>query len=186
MTMVQADNTTTPRGRLWSIGVAVGMVLIVGLLLLGYDYDGGSNKATLLVGQKAPALRTKTLADAGGDFSKITSYRYPDERMYQYSLDEALKTGKPILLEFATPGHCTVCDVQLQQLKSLATKYESKVIFLHMDQYQNPEAFIAYKVKGDPWTFMIDAQGVVRAKQPGRMLYGELELMIGRALGERS
>lgn len=184
--MAQADNGAASRGKLWPIGIAVGMVLIVGLILLGYDYDGGSNKATLLVGQKAPALRTKTLADVGGDFSRITSYRYPDERMYQYSLDEALKTGKPILLEFATPGHCTVCDVQLQQLKSLAVKYESKVIFMHMDQYQNPEAFIAYKVKGDPWTFMIDSAGIVSGKQPGRMLYGELELMIGRALGERS
>ena len=186
MTMIaQADNSAS-KGKLWSIVVTIGMVLFVGLILLGYDYDGGSNKATLLVGQKAPALRTKTLADVGGDFSRITSYRYPDERMYQYSLDEALKTGKPILLEFATPGHCTVCDVQLQQLKSLATKYEPRVIFMHMDQYQNPEAFMAYKVKGDPWTFMIDGKGIVRGKQPGRMLYGEFELMIGRALGERS
>lgn len=184
--IVEVDNSSPARGKMWSVVVALGMALFVGVILLGYDYDGGSNKATLLVGQKAPALRTKTLADVGGDFSKITSYRYPDERMYQYSLDEALKTGKPILLEFATPGHCTVCDVQLQQLKSLATKYEPKVIFMHMDQYQNPEAFIAYKVKGDPWTFMIDGNGIVQLKQPGRMLYGELELAIGRALGERS
>ncbi len=183
--IVQADDSVS-KGKLWSAGVAIGIVLFVGVILLGYDYDGGSNKASLLVGQKAPMLRTKTLADVGGDFSKITSYRYPDERMYQYSLDAALKTGKPILLEFATPGHCTVCDVQLQQLKSLATKYNSKVIFIHMDQYQNPEAFIAYKVKGDPWTFMIDGKGIVQFKQPGRMLYGELELAIGRALGERS
>ena len=184
MTMIaQADNSAS-KGKLWSIVVTIGMVLFVGLILLGYN--PGNNKDTLLVGEKAPALRTKTLADVGGDFSRITSYRYPDERMYQYSLDEALKTGKPILLEFATPGHCTVCDVQLQQLKSLATKYEPRVIFMHMDQYQNPEAFMAYKVKGDPWTFMIDAEGIVRGKQPGRMLYGEFELMIGRALGERS
>ncbi len=184
MTMIaQADNSAS-KGKLWSIVVAIGIVLFVGLIVLGYN--PGNNKDTLLVGQKAPALRTKTLADVGGDFSRITSYRYPDERMYQYSLDEALKTGKPILLEFATPGHCTVCDVQLQQLKSLATKYEPRVIFMHMDQYQNPEAFMAYKVKGDPWTFMIDGEGIVRAKQPGRMLYGEFELMIGRALGERS
>ena len=184
MTMIAQAVNSASKGKLWSIAVTIGMVLFVGLILLGYN--PGNNKDTLLVGEKAPALRTKTLADVGGDFSRITSYRYPDERMYQYSLDEALKTGKPILLEFATPGHCTVCDVQLQQLKSLATKYEPRVIFMHMDQYQNPEAFMAYKVKGDPWTFMIDGEGIVRAKQPGRMLYGEFELMIGRALGERS
>lgn len=166
------------RGRAWPVVVA----LLAGVLLAGCG--AGNNKENLVVGDKAPLLRTKTLADVGGDFSRITSYRYPDERMYQYSLDEALKTGKPILLEFATPGHCTVCDVQLQMLKSLANKYESKMIFMHMDQYQNPEAFIAYRVKGDPWTFMIDGKGVVQFKQPGRMLYGELDLAIGRTLGE--
>jgi len=161
-------------------GTSIACALFVGLMLAGCD--GGNNKDTLLVGQKAPSLRTKTLADVGGDFSKITSYRQPDERMYQYSIDEALKTGKPIVLEFATPGHCTVCDVQLQMLKSLLTKYESQVLFLHMDQYQNTEAFIAFHVKGDPWTFVIDKDGVVRSKHPGRMLYGELEAAITRVL----
>lgn len=140
------------------------------------------NQSTLSVGERAPAVKTKTLSDVGGDFSRITSYRYPDERMYQVSLDEALKSGKPILLEFATPGHCTVCDKQLQILKALVTEYQDRVIFLHMDQYQNPEAFKAFKVMGDPWTFMIDAKNVVTFKQAGRMLYGEFDAAIQAAL----
>lgn len=138
--------------------------------------------SSLKEGSKAPVIQTKTLADVGGDFSRITTYRYPDERMYQYSLDEALKQGKPIVLEFATPGHCTVCDVQLQMLKAMLAKYESDVIFLHMDQYQNPGAFIAFKVRGDPWTFVIDRDGVVRFKRAGRMLYGELDAVVARVL----
>lgn len=129
-------------------------------------------------GSLAPKLATKTLADVGGDMSKITTYRQPDARMYQYSLDEALALGKPIVLEFATPGHCTVCDGQLQILKALLEKYQNQVLFLHMDQYQNPQAFRAYRVMGDPWTFFIDAKGVVRQTRPGRMLYGEMELSI--------
>jgi thiol-disulfide isomerase/thioredoxin len=127
------------------------------------------------VGQVAPSIRTKTLADVGGDISRITTYRYPDERMYKWSLDDALKQGKPIVLEFATPGHCTVCDNQLQMIKGLLSKYDQDVIFLHMDQYKNPEAFKAFRVLGDPWTFVIDAQGTVRMKQAGKMLYGELD-----------
>jgi len=138
--------------------------------------------SSLKEGAKAPVIQTKTLADVGGDFSRITTYRYPDERMYQYSLDDALRQGKPIVLEFATPGHCTVCDVQLQMLKAMLAKYQGNVIFLHMDQYQNPGAFKAFKVKGDPWTFIIDKEGIVRYKQPGRMLYGELDGVISRVL----
>ncbi len=154
--------------RFWSI-------LLITLLLAACGGQGAVS-----VGSKAPSVRTKTLADVGGDLSRITTYRYPDKRMYQYSLDQALATGKPILLEFATPGHCTVCDKQLQMVKGLMEKYEGKVLFLHMDQYQNPEAFVAFHVIGDPWTFVIDGNQVVRYKQAGRMLYGELDAVLSR------
>jgi len=153
------------------------------LVLLSATAGCLSKDASVKVGEMAPSIKTKTLADVGGDFSLITSYRYPDERMYQLSLDEALRAGRPIVLEFATPGHCTVCDKQLQMLKALLDKYEDDVIFLHMDQYQNPEAFKAFKVIGDPWTFVIDEGGVVRYKQPGRVLYNELDRILGKVLG---
>lgn len=156
---------------------AVGVFVVA--LLAGC---GAQPEGSMKVGATAPPVKTKTLADVDGDFSRITSYRYPDERMYQYSLDDALKTGKPILLEFATPGHCTVCDKQLQMLKGLLAEYDQDVIFLHMDQYQNPEAFKAFRVMGDPWTFMIDQDNKVVFKQAGRMLYGELDRVIKRTL----
>ena len=71
-----------------------------------------------------------------------------------------------------------MCDKQLQMLKALLTKYEDQVIFLHMDQYQNPQAFKAFGVIGDPWTYVIDEAQTVRFKQAGRMLYGELDMII--------
>ncbi len=159
-------------------------LLVVSLLVGLLAACVGPPEGSLQVGSVAPQVKTKTLADVGGDFSRITSYRYPDERMYQYSLDDALELGKPILLEFATPGHCTVCDKQLQMLKGIMEEYGSEIIFLHMDQYQNPEAFTAYKVMGDPWTFIIDADRVVRYKQAGRVLYGELDLKFKEILNK--
>jgi hypothetical protein len=134
------------------------------------------------VGTAAPRIHTKTLADVGGDFTKITTYRQPDARMYQYSLDKALTMNKTIVLEFATPGHCTVCDDQLTILKALLNKYDKQVIFMHMDQYENPEAYVAYDVKGDPWTFVIDNKGIVRYQMAGRVLYGELNSEIKKVL----
>jgi len=143
---------------------------------------GGASKGMLQKGALAPSLPTKTLADVGGDMSKMTTYRQPDARMYQYSLDKALALGKPIVLEFATPGHCTVCDGQLQIMKALMEKYQTQVLFLHMDQYQNPQAFKAYRVMGDPWTFFINDKGIVSGVQPGRMLHGEMEAGITKIL----
>jgi len=158
------------------------IILIFVVVLGGCITDDSSLK----IGMKAPILKTKTLNDVDGDFSRITTYRYPDERMYQVSLDDALSANKPIVLEFATPGHCTVCDKQLQILKGLLAKYEGDVLFLHMDQYQNPEAFKAFGVIGDPWTYIIDPSQVVRYKQAGRMLYGELDMIISGILKEQN
>jgi len=158
------------------------LILVMLSLLLAACGGGG---ASVGVGTKAPSVVTKTLADVGGDLSKITTYRYPDKRMYQYSLDKALATGKPIVLEFATPGHCTVCDKQLQVVKGVMEKYQSQVLFLHMDQYQNPEAYTAFHVIGDPWTYVIDRQQIVRYRLAGRVLYGELDAVIKRVLNEK-
>ena len=131
--------------------------------------------AGFAVGAHAPSLPTKTLADVEGNLSKVTTYRQPDPRMYQYSVDQALLTGRPILLEFATPGHCTNCDEQLQMLRAVMDQYPDKMIVIHIDQYANPQAYKAYKVMGDPWTFLIDKNGVVKFEQAGRMLLGEMD-----------
>jgi len=142
-------------------------------------------EGSLKVGFIAPSVKTRTLSDVDGDMSRLTTYRYPDERMYQYSIDDALALKKPILVEFATPGHCTVCDKQLQMLKAMISKYGKEVVFLHMDQYKNPQAFIAFKVKGDPWTFIIDETGEVKFKQAGRILYGELDYNLNKIVNDK-
>lgn len=151
----------------------------VSLLLAGCEQH---LSAGFTVGERAPSLATKTLADAGGNFSKVTTYRQPDARMYQYSIDQALLAGKPVVLEFATPGHCTNCDEQLQMFKAILDAYEGQIIFIHIDQYQNPQAYKAYRVMGDPWTFVIDKNGVVRFERAGRMLVGELDGAIKQIL----
>lgn len=153
-----------------------------GILLCSLSGCDQKLSSGFAVGARAPSLPTKTLADAGGDFSKVTTYRQPDARMYQYSIDKALLTGKPLVLEFATPGHCTNCDEQLQMLKAIMDKYQGQLIFVHIDQYMNPQAYKAYQVMGDPWTFLIDKNGIVRFERAGRMLYGEMDMAINKIL----
>jgi hypothetical protein len=51
-----------------------------------------------------------------------------------------------------------------------------------MDQYENPQAYRAYQVEGDPWTFVIDNKGVVRFQLAGSMLYNELDAQIKKVL----
>jgi len=158
-------------------------VFILGITLSGCGME--APEGMLQVGLKAPSVVTRTLKDVDGDMSQLTSYRYPDERMYQYSIDDALALNKTVLVEFATPGHCTVCDKQLQMLKAMISKYGEDVVFLHMDQYKNPQAFKAFKVKGDPWTFILDDTGIVKFKQAGRILYGELDHHLDKIINKK-
>jgi hypothetical protein len=69
-------------------------------------------------------------------------------------------------------------------LKAALDKFQDDVLFLHMDQYQNPEAFNAFKVIGDPWTYIIDGQQTVRLKRAGRMLLREVDVIVGSLLKE--
>lgn len=165
-------------GRLSSL-LAVASAL---LLLAGCDDMTG--QGILKVGMKAPLVKTKTLADVGGDMGRITSYHWPNPLMYKYSEIQALSMHKPIIIEFATPAHCTECDEQMEMLKMVMAKYGDKIIVLHMDEYYNPEAFNVFKVRGEPWTVLIGKNGYVRRIYPGRTLHGEISPMIAKLLKE--
>ena len=160
------------------------LALLVSLAGCDGDFSVGGG-GVMLEGKEAPSVHTAKLSDVGGDMSKLTSYRYPDPKMYQYSFDDALKMGKPIVLEFATPGHCTQCDQQLQLLKVLMKKYGDKIIFLHMDQYYNPQAYSAFQVRGEPWSFIINGDKKVLRVFPGRTLYQELDPVLAQLTGEK-
>ncbi len=58
---------------------------------------------TIGIGQKAPASKTPTAADVGGDLTKISTDKAPDPAFYQTSVADALAAHKPIMLVFATP-----------------------------------------------------------------------------------
>lgn len=158
------------------------LVIMAGLSACDMSVGGGG---VMLEGKQAPSVHTSKLSDVGGDMAKLTSYRYPDPKMYQYSFDEALKMGKPIVLEFATPGHCTQCDQQLQLLKAMMKKYGDAIIFLHMDQYYNPQAYDAFQVRGEPWSFIIDSRKTVVRVFPGRTLYQEIDPVLASLTGKK-
>lgn len=151
-------------------------------LLVGCNLTTG--QGILHKGQKAPVVHTKNLADVGGDLGQITSYHFPIPSMYKYSEDKALTLGKPVVLEFSTPAHCTQCDKQLQLLKMLMRQYGDKIVVLHFDEYYNPEAYRAFKVRGEPWTVLIDKNGIIRRIFPGRTLQGEISPWLAKLVKE--
>ena len=69
-------------------------------------FEVHDDSPSVAVGEKAPASKTPTLADVGGDISKISTDTKPDPAFYQTSVADALAAHKPFVLIFATPKFC--------------------------------------------------------------------------------
>ena len=60
--------------------------------------------------------------------------------MYQISLDQALQSGKPTALLFATPGFCrtATCGPSLAVMEGLQKQFGAQMNFIHVEVYRYP------------------------------------------------
>ncbi len=91
------------------------------------------------VGQQAVAVKTLTTKDVP-DLAQLSSGKEIDPAMYQISLDQALDSGKPTAVLFATPGFCrtATCGPSLNVLQALRPKYGDWINFIHVEVYRYP------------------------------------------------
>jgi len=91
------------------------------------------------IGDSAIAAKTLTVNDVP-NVSQLSSGPDPDPAMYQISLDQALRSGKPTALLFATPAFCrtATCGPSLQVMQGLQMTYGDKVNFIHVEVYKYP------------------------------------------------
>ena len=138
----------------------------------------------IAVGEKAPASKSPTLADVGGDIAKISTDKKPDPSFYQTSVADALAAHKPIFLIFATPKFCATaqCGPTLDRLKPVAAA-NPDVTFINVEPYKLKAGDVPGELVPDlddkgqlqsatttnewglyfePWMFAIDRDGVVR------------------------
>jgi hypothetical protein len=100
-------------------------------------FDVQPTSPVIKVGDKAPASKTPTLADVGGDVAKISTDATPDPAFYETSVDKAIADHKPFVLIFATPKFCTSaqCGPTLDRIKPYAAKYPT-VTFINVEPYK--------------------------------------------------
>ena len=100
-------------------------------------FDVHDSLPTVQVGQAAPASKTPTAADVGGDLAKLSTDPKPDPAFYQTSVADALAAHKPFMLVFATPKFCTSqqCGPTLDHFKPIAAA-NPDVTFINVEPYQ--------------------------------------------------
>jgi hypothetical protein len=134
------------------------------------------------VGEKAPLIHTPTAAEAGGDLAKIDT-RVPHDQMHEVDFADVL--GKePIVLVFATPALCQsrVCGPVVDVAQQVADEYKGKADFIHMEVYKDNDIakgvrpqLQTYHLPTEPWTFLVDRDGVIRDRLEGAYGVPELE-----------
>ena len=140
------------------------------------------------VGAPAPRSVSKT-AGAGVGLDELTTDPDPDPVLYTMTIAEAVDSGSPSLIVFATPAYCTTstCGPQLRVVKQLRREYPQGVNFIHVEVWDNPHEIDGDLSKGrlsptltewglvtEPWTFILDREGVVSAKFEGFVTAEEL------------
>ncbi|MCJ7710795.1 MAG: SCO family protein, partial [Chloroflexi bacterium] len=149
--------------------------------------DPGS---TAPLGKPAPAVDTPTLDDVGGVVRAVTTQPNPDLRLSQASTADSLAAGKPYVLvvDSARFRVSDACGRALTMIRYLVDRWHD-VTFIHLEPFEyqvitkepvlngtledpplnrysrafglGPEPWTGVRM---PWIFVVDGQGIVRAK----------------------
>lgn len=125
------------------------------------------------IGDTVPASRNKTV-DNVDDWYKVSSLE-TKVPLYRWQIAKLLAQGKPFLVVFGTPQHCTMCVDQIVRVAVMEEKYGERFAFLHVDGYKDNSVWVEWGVKGEPWTYIVDGRGKVRNVFPGQTEIALLE-----------
>lgn len=147
-----------------------------------------SSANSIIAGMPAP--QSETLTSATRPLMQLTTDITPDERLYQQTIAQAVTSGKPSLVIFASPGLCSnlLCAPVLDSaIKPLAEKYEGKINVVHVEIYdlltsEFIPAMAEWGLFNEPWTYLIDAEGIVTARYFGAVSVRELSPVLDSLL----
>jgi len=191
---VYIANVDLPTSGLWGAAFTT-QVADAAPETIRVPFDIRERRTVVGVGDPAPASDTPTLADVGGDLAKISTDDEPVAAFYETSVADALAAKEPFVLVFATPKFCASaqCGPTLDRLKPIAAAHPS-MTFINVEPYQlqdvdgqlqpvltgDPPALTAaasteeWRLPSEPWVFVVDREGIVRASL--MLIFGDEEL----------
>ena len=129
---------------------------------------------TLVPGTPAPRSHNLIASDVQ-DLRQIDTSDPPDPRLHQVRIADAIAQGKPQVIVFATPKFCTsrVCGPVVDIVRTLLPAYGDRVVFTHQEIWQDAGArqffptVVEWGLQTEPWIFVVDGMGIIRAKFEG-------------------
>ena len=154
------------------------------------------------IGTVPPLSHNKTLPEIG-DIQRLTTHYEPDPDLYQLTIAEAVATGRPTVVVFASPAFCTspTCGPQTETVTELKESYADRANFIHVEIYDNPhliqgdlsQATLVQSVDdwgisavprwfNESWTFVLGPGGAIAQRFEGYATLEELEEALVAAL----
>ena len=150
---------------------------------------------TPAIGSLPPTDANKTVSDVAS-LDQITSWSTPDPDLYRATIPQAVNSGNPSMVVFASPALCTspTCGPQVETVQEIKDLYQGRAGFIHVEVYDNP-----HEIQGDlsaarhsplveawgltgiedytneSWVFILDREGRVALKYQGFASAEELE-----------
>jgi hypothetical protein len=173
---------------------------IIGVLAQGGSVTGfGTAAQPVATGNvpHAPGTKATTVATPVATTDAAIAAictRTPVCHLHAVSLDAALKNGKPTVVSFATPLLCEsqLCGPVVDEQILAGEHTGAKANFIHVEEFlpgpthtpppatlenQSP-AFKAWGLDTEPWVFVIDRHGVIRASFEGPVTAPQIEAVL--------
>ncbi len=132
------------------------------------------------LGSPAPRTDTPTLGEL--PISQLTTRTPPDRDLLRWSVADSIAAHKPFVVTFATPKYCDsrTCGPVVDVVRSVAhdfpgIRFIHVEIYEHNDPHQGQNRWVrAWKLPSEPWTFVVGADGLIKAKFEGAFSAREL------------
>jgi cytochrome oxidase Cu insertion factor (SCO1/SenC/PrrC family) len=166
--------------------------------------------ASTAIGAPAPAIDTPTLDDVGGRALAITTQEAPDLRLYRQSTADARAAGRPYVLvvDSARFKVSPACGRAITMVGYLVDRWADEVAFIHLEPFRYEVVTEAPILAGEladpplndqtaalglgdavwpatrmPWIFVVDGEGIVRAKYEGIVGSADIDLILSLIAG---
>ena len=146
------------------------------------------------IGAAAPRTVQPVLRDVR-DIAEIDSSVPPRPELHTMTIAEAIASGKPTLVAFATPAFCQTrfCGPVVEAVVApLAKEYARRASFIHVEPYILAEArkgklvpikeMAEWGLASEPYLFLLDREGRVAAQFEGISEHDEVARALDRVL----
>ena len=169
-----------PAPGFWGLGAVV--TLADGTAMQGqFIIETLTDVSGPAIGEVPPAIESRTV-ETEPDLAKLTSDPTPEPALYELTVAEAMTSGKPSVIVFATPGFCEsrLCAPVVDSIKAVRDEHADQANFVHVEIYEsfNPLTYgpemEQWGLPSEPWTFVLDADGRVTNRFGGPVSPREL------------